>query len=62
MRDDFVCVDGDGVKVAKFKYGLWHTKKCGIMEMLGPKICSEEALDEVVITGLAILYYTLGHM
>lgn len=59
IKDDMVCTDEKGVRVARFLYGGFSIKKCGKLEMLGPKVCAEEALDEIVVTALAELMYNL---
>ena len=50
-----VCVDGEDVPVARIFASDWSVKELGKMELLGPKAQSGDALDEIVVTGLAIL-------
>lgn len=42
--------------VAKFKANWWALKKLGSIEFLGDRAISEAARDEIVVTGLTIMY------
>ncbi|KAL8753780.1 MAG: hypothetical protein Q9199_004802 [Rusavskia elegans] len=53
---DFVCLDEHQMPVAKFKANWWALKKIGSIEFLGDRAISEAARDEIVVTGLTIMY------
>ncbi|CAO1603166.1 hypothetical protein XANCAGTX0491_006758 [Xanthoria calcicola] len=53
---DFVCLDEHQMPVARFKANLWALKKIGYIEFLGDKATSEAARDEIVVTGLTLMY------
>ena len=54
---DFVCLDADQLPIAKFAVNLWALKVVGEFqfESSGEDL-SEEKRDEVVITGITVLY------
>ena len=56
---DFICVDEQQMPVAKFTACLWAMKKVGKIEFLGPKADSDAVRDEIVVTGLTLLYCML---
>lgn len=51
---DFVCLDEKQLPIAKFSLNSWALKQIGTMEF--GRVVSEEQRDEVVITGLTVLY------
>ncbi|KAL8776281.1 MAG: hypothetical protein Q9213_008328 [Squamulea squamosa] len=53
---DFVCLDEQQMPVAKFSANLWALKKIGNIEFLGDKATSETVRDEIVVTGLTLMY------
>ena len=55
-----VCVDGADVPVARIAACNWSVKKLGKMELFGPKAQSGDTLDEIVVTGLAVLQVALA--
>ncbi|ERF73981.1 hypothetical protein EPUS_03795 [Endocarpon pusillum Z07020] len=56
---DFVCVDEQQLPVAKFTAYLWAMKQMGKIEFLGPHADSDAVRDEIVVTGLTLLYCML---
>jgi hypothetical protein len=57
---DLTCFDAKGVARARFVFANWSMKKCGKFEMLGGGI--EEARDELLVTGLAFVQYTIQYI
>ncbi|KAL8720195.1 MAG: hypothetical protein Q9181_007950 [Wetmoreana brouardii] len=53
---DFICLDSQQMPVAKFSANLWAVKKIGQIEFLGPKATSAAVRDEIVVTGLTLMY------
>ncbi|KAL8682711.1 MAG: hypothetical protein Q9224_006751, partial [Gallowayella concinna] len=56
---DFICLDEQQMPVAKFSANWWSLKKIGKIEFLGPKANSTALRDEIVVTGLTLLYCML---
>lgn len=56
---DFICMDEKQVAVAKFSARNWSMTKIGNIEFQGPKAGSPAARDEIVVTGLTLLYCML---
>lgn len=42
--------------VARFVTKVWATKKIGRIEFMGPRADSEALRDEIVVTGLTLVY------
>ncbi|RDW63499.1 hypothetical protein BP6252_11044 [Coleophoma cylindrospora] len=53
---DFVCLDEQQNPVAKVTSNVWSLKKISNIEFLGPKADSPAARDEIVVTGLTLLF------
>lgn len=54
---DFVCLDANQIAIAKFSVNFWALKQVGNFYFEKPaQYVSKEARDEVVITGLTLLY------
>jgi hypothetical protein len=53
---DLVCVDEAGVARARFCFANWSLRKCGVLEVFG----SGEGVEELLVTGLAVVQYTLA--
>ncbi|KAL8878860.1 MAG: hypothetical protein Q9198_003413 [Flavoplaca austrocitrina] len=53
---DFVCLDQRQMPVAKVRANWWAVHKVGRIEFLGDRVISEAARDEIVVTGLTIMY------
>ncbi|KAL8691433.1 MAG: hypothetical protein Q9218_003335 [Villophora microphyllina] len=53
---DFICLDSQQMPVAKFSANLWALKRIGNIEFLGPKASSPAVRDEIVVTGLTLVY------
>ncbi|KAL8993457.1 MAG: hypothetical protein Q9169_006326 [Polycauliona sp. 2 TL-2023] len=53
---DFVCMDENQIPVAKCTANWWGIKKIAWIEFLGDRVISEAARDEIVVTGLTIMY------
>ncbi|KAF2126575.1 hypothetical protein P153DRAFT_297872 [Dothidotthia symphoricarpi CBS 119687] len=51
---DFVCLDAAQLPVAKFSVNFWALKQVGMMYF--QRVVSEEERDEIVVTGLTVLY------
>lgn len=57
---DFECLDEKSVPLAQFTpHNSWSVKKLGRLELFGTRASSGVGMDEVVVTGLALAYYTL---
>ncbi|RDW57204.1 hypothetical protein BP5796_12654 [Coleophoma crateriformis] len=56
---DFVCLDAQQNPVAKVTSNVWALKKISNIEFLGPKAVSTAARDEIVVTGLTLLFCML---
>ncbi|KAL8820042.1 MAG: hypothetical protein Q9223_001648 [Gallowayella weberi] len=56
---DFVCLDEQQMPVAKFSANWWSLKKIGNIEFLGPRAASTALREEIVVTGLTLLYCML---
>ncbi|KAL8807175.1 MAG: hypothetical protein Q9182_000857 [Xanthomendoza sp. 2 TL-2023] len=56
---DFVCLDEQQMPVAKFSANWWSLRKIGNIEFLGPKATSTALREEIVVTGLTLLYCML---
>ncbi|KAI4230679.1 MAG: hypothetical protein L6R40_007977 [Gallowayella cf. fulva] len=59
---DFICLDDQQMPVAKFSANWWTLKKVGKIEFLGPKATSTAVREEIVVTGLTLLYCMLLRM
>jgi hypothetical protein len=57
---DLVCVDERDVAVARFCFANWSLRKCGMLEMFGREVESEGVEEELLVTGLAVVQYTLA--
>lgn len=53
---DFVCVDEQQMPVARFMTRVWALKNYGRIEFMGPRAGSEALRDEIVVTGLTLVY------
>lgn len=53
---DFVCVDEQQMPIAKFTANIWAMKKLGKIEFMGPKADREALRDEILVTGLTLVY------
>ena len=53
---DFICLDEQQMPVAKFSANVWAVNKVGNIEFLGSKNTSPAVRDEIVVTGLTLLY------
>jgi hypothetical protein len=55
---DFECIDQNGVAVATFKpHSSLSMRKLGQLNIIVPSACSGVAMDELVLTGVAFMYY-----
>lgn len=59
---DFVLMDSQQIAVAKFAANVWALKKIGIIELLGRAASNEVAREEVVVTGMTLLYCIMLRM
>jgi hypothetical protein len=60
---DFVCLDANQIAVAKLSANLWDLKEVGNFYFEGTKEeVSKEMRDEVVVTGLTLLYVMMVRM
>lgn len=53
---DLVCVDELQMPVARFMTNVWATKQYGRIEFTGPRAGSEALRDEIVVTGMTLVY------
>ncbi|KAL8670631.1 MAG: hypothetical protein Q9168_004842 [Polycauliona sp. 1 TL-2023] len=53
---DFVCMDERQMPVAKIKASWWALKKFARIEWIGDRVISEAMRDEIVVTGLTLMY------
>ncbi|KAL8872021.1 MAG: hypothetical protein Q9174_002277 [Haloplaca sp. 1 TL-2023] len=53
---DFVCLDPQQMPVAKFKANWWSLHKIGVIEFVWDREISEAMRDEIVVTGLTVMY------
>ena len=59
-RIDFECLDDQSLPLAKFMSSTsWNLKKGGRLELYGTQASSRAVMDEIVVTGLALVYYTM---
>ncbi|KAL8847981.1 MAG: hypothetical protein Q9221_006997 [Calogaya cf. arnoldii] len=56
---DFVCLDPQQIPIAKVRANYWSLTKAGWIEFLRDREISEEARDEIVVTGLTLMYCML---
>lgn len=49
------CLDGSGIPIARFRFSCWSWRKAGKFEFLGPKANNEATVEEVLVTGLALV-------
>jgi hypothetical protein len=60
---DFVCLDENQIAVAKLSANFWDLKQVGNFYFeAGEEEVSAEMRDEVVVTGLTILYVMMTRM
>jgi hypothetical protein len=57
---DLTCVDERGVPIARFKFPNWSLRKVGTFEMLGPDVAQGAIMEELLVTGMAMVEYTMG--
>lgn len=57
---DLVCSDAQGVMVARFDFPNWGLRKVGKFEMFGSEVTRGAVLEEILVTGLAMVEYNLG--
>ena len=57
---DLLCVDERDVAVARFCFANWSLRKCGILEMFGREVESEDVAEQLLVTGSAVVQYTLA--
>jgi len=54
---DFICLDEQQMPVAKFSANIWTLKKVGNIEFMAERTAtSEAARQEIVITGMTLMY------
>jgi hypothetical protein len=53
---DFVLMDSQQIAVAKFAANVWALKRIGVIELIGKAASNEEVREEVVVTGMTLLY------
>ncbi|KAL4883590.1 hypothetical protein BJY04DRAFT_184940 [Aspergillus karnatakaensis] len=53
---DFVCVDEHQRPVAKYTAKIWGIKKIGYIEFMDDRVITEEARDELLVTGMTLFY------
>ncbi|TVY52986.1 hypothetical protein LCER1_G005143 [Lachnellula cervina] len=51
---DFICLDQNQLPVAKFSAAVWAVTKIANIEFLGEKAMTDEARDEIVVTGITL--------
>lgn len=56
---NFVCMNENQETVARFSVNIWALKKTGTIEFMGAKAECEAAREEIVVTGLTLLYCTI---
>lgn len=55
---DLVCLDEQKMPLARFTTSTdWSTVKVGTLEILGERMATQEAMDEIAVTGLALAQY-----
>lgn len=52
---DLVCLDEREAPVARFCFSNWSWSKGGRLELLGPDVASGAAMEEMVVTGMAMM-------
>lgn len=53
---DFICVDENQLPVAKCTTNLWALKTFGKIEFMGPKAHDRAFQEEIMVTGLTLMY------
>ncbi len=57
---ELVCLTGNKVAVARVLFTCWSVKRCGSLEILGAEAKGGGFMDEVVVTGLALVESVLA--
>ena len=52
---EILCLDEREIAIARFRFNNWSAKKCGTLEMLGPQADGGLLMDEILVTGLAVV-------
>ncbi|KAL9577052.1 MAG: hypothetical protein Q9212_006620, partial [Teloschistes hypoglaucus] len=53
---DFICLGPNKLPIAKFSANLWKLKQIGVIEFMGARRWERGVWDEVVVTGLTLMY------
>lgn len=59
---DFVCVDENQMPIAKFSANMWRAVKLGKIQFTGPKADSQALREELIVTGLTLVYHVMVRM
>lgn len=60
---DFICVDANQIAIAKFSVNIWAMKQVGNFHFeKSAEAISKEAKDEIVVTGLTLMYVMVSRM
>lgn len=51
---DFICLDEQQLPVARFSVNVWAVKKFANIEFIGPKATSQDAREEILVTGMTL--------
>ena len=55
---DLVCLDEQRMPLARFSTSRdWSTVKVGTLEVLEERMLAPDAMDEIIVTGLALAHY-----
>ena len=56
---DLECSDDSGIRVARLHLG-WSLRKTGKIEIFGAEVARGAVMEEIMVTGLALMEYYLG--